>query len=90
MCWKCGNERQQMTTWSNNYPLPCWDCVGTSKADIQAAQKVVLDYYREIHEKASKDKFFQYFLTVSDEENYAKNNHCSADCSVHFQRRHGY
>lgn len=68
MCWKCGNERQQMTTWSNNYPLPCWDCVGTSKADIQAAQKVVLDYYREIHEKASKDKFFQYFLTVSDEE----------------------
>lgn len=68
MCWKCGNERQQLATWSNDYPLPCWDCVGTSKTDAQDASKVVLDYYRDIHAKAGKDKFFQYFLGASEHE----------------------
>jgi hypothetical protein len=68
ICWKCGNSRQQMTTWSNEYLLPCWDCVGDVKTDAQDAAKVVLDYYRDIHAKATKDRYFQYYLSISDEE----------------------
>ena len=68
ICWKCGNERQQMTTWSNDYPLPCWNCVGDVKTDAQDASKVVMDYYRDIHTKASKDRYFQYYLGISEKE----------------------
>ena len=77
ICWKCGNSRQQMTIWSNEYPLPCWNCVGDVKSDAQDASKVVMDYYRDIHAKASKDRYFQYYLGISDKErsNFLSHNY---------------